>query len=190
VSDDRHVVECRYCRTVLRVERTPSGELERLLIERQQKNMELLAENRRLALTNAIHQLDSDWAKVQKKLMVPRNGGPEAPSELQGWVLLVIGGFLLWAGTQYGFQVAWQTGLGFVAVGVVCAGAGISQVTAGQRYKIAKRQYERRRKQLCEDLAEAERAVDDRAVRQPRYEDTKARRKRLDGMSAYPAADA
>src|SRR4030095_3644443 len=92
VADDRHHVECRYCRTLLRVERSATGELERLLVEAEEENAELLAENRRLAITNAIHRLDAGWAEKQKKLMVTGRDGPRVPSELLAWALHVLGG--------------------------------------------------------------------------------------------------
>jgi hypothetical protein len=190
VTDDRHHLECRYCRTLLRVERSATGELERLLIEAQQENAELLAENRRLALTNAIHRLDAKWAEDQKKLMVPGDSGLQAPSEVLGWKLILIGGIAVWAGIQYGFQVTWLGGLAFVVVGVAFGGAGIWQLVASQRFKMVRRWYERRRAQLCEELAELERAFEEPPnYRERKYEDTTARRKRLQNIS-YPAADA
>jgi hypothetical protein len=190
VADDRHHVECRYCRTLLRVERSATGELEGLLVEAEEENAELLAENRRLAITNAIHRLDAGWAEKQKTLMVAGRDGPQVPSELLGWAVTLLGGFTLVPGITFVLDSARWEGLAVVAIGFVVGAVGVSNVAAAQRYKIAKRWYERRRIQLTEDLAEAESIMAEPRGRARRsYEDTSARRRRLDDLS-YPAADA
>jgi hypothetical protein len=161
-----------------------------LLIEAQHENAELLAENRRLALTNAIHRLDSEWAAQRQALMVRGRGGPQVPSELLGWVLILLGGFVLLAGIEFLIESGRLDLLILVAVGTVVAGLGCSQLAAGHRFKVAKRRYEQRRVELCEELAQAELTAEKQSdYRQRKYEDTTSRRKRLDGLS-YPAADA
>src|SRR5262245_57041971 len=114
VSEDQNVVDCRYCRTVLRVERSAAGELERLLMESREANGELLAENRRLELTNEIQDLDAKWAELQKKLKAAGGDLPGPSSELIGWLWILVSALPMWVGIQYGFGGAWLKGLALV----------------------------------------------------------------------------
>ena len=187
VSDNQHLLECRYCRTILRVERSANGELERLLIEARLENAELAVENRRLKITNAIHRLDAAWAAHRPELLVPGKKGPREPSNVLAFGAMLVGlataaigvNFLLTLGPD-GF-----VGIAFIGMGVIIAGFGLGERGAANRYKDSKIKYDRRRRELSDELANVEAVFGERSG----YEDTTMRKKRLDNV-AYPAADA
>lgn len=187
VTDERPVVECRYCRTTLRVERSPSGELERLLSDAQEESAELALENRKLRLQNEIHRLAQTWEARRQNLLINTKHGTREPSSLWGSILAFVGGCLVLAGLLSLFlagspQIVQFALLGF---GVVVTIGGISEQAAGRRFEREHSDYKRNRAQLERRLSELE----DHTTYEPSYEDTRHRRERLDRMS-YPAADA
>lgn len=187
VTDERPLVECRYCRTTLRVERSATGELERLLSYAQEESAELAFENRKLRLQNEIHRLDGAWEARRQSLLITTKHGTREPSSLWGSVVAFIGGCLFLAGFLTLFmagspQIVQFALLGFGAVVTI---GGISEQGAGRRFERERADYKRNRAQLEKRLGELEY----HSSPELSYEDTKRRRERLDRMS-YPAADA
>jgi hypothetical protein len=177
VMDDQRLVECRYCCTILRVQRSANGELEQLLIE-----------NERLELENALHRLEKQWAKFQAS-----SGNPTG-STMSGWgPVFIFAGVFTVAGTllaTFALKISNVALLTLLIFGtlLVLSGWGIrksdSLVESGRvRFEREKEFYERRRSALETRLASADQSFE------RSYEDTKQRRQRLDRMS-YPAADA
>jgi hypothetical protein len=184
VSDDQRLLECRYCRTRLRVERSADGELERLLVESQAENSELLVENRKLEITNEIHWLDRAWAARQHELMVRTKNGEREPSKTMGVLGIIVGCGILLAGLWRVFSPSHEGEL-LALVGLVAAIMGLTEYMSGRAFQTERNAYLRKYAELSRQFGNLPR----KRNRQPSYEDTRSRRRRMDNMS-YPAADA
>ena len=183
ISEDQRLVECRYCRTLLRVERSGSGELDRLLIEAQQENAELSLENQILHIQNGIHRLENAWEERREAYLMHTKDGKVEPSKLMGSMFMAAGGTAVVASLIV--AISNPVFVGISIGGLLVALWGFSIRLRGTRFEDARNAYVRRHKELTQQLAQLER----RANQRPSYEDTTARRRRLDRIS-YPAADA
>jgi hypothetical protein len=178
VSDDQRILECRYCRTTLHVERSVSGEIERLLIEAQEENSELLMENRMLEVQNALHRLEKAWEERRERYLIHTKNGTFEPKVALGWVLVLLGVCVL--------VIALVVTEALVMIpGLMIGLYGMWIRSRGRHFEEARDAYVGRHTELTGQLARLEHA----ANRHPSYEDTRKRRERLDRMS-YPAADA
>jgi hypothetical protein len=178
VSDDQRTVECRYCRTMLRVERSASGELERLLIEAQEENAELLLENQMLEIQNALHRLENAWEERRERYLIRTKNGSFEPTKALGWMFVFFGGCALVTSLLLTEAIVTIPGL-------ILGLWGLWLRWRGKQFEEARDAYLRRHKELSDQLAKLKRSAD----RRPSYEETRKRRERLDRMS-YPAADA
>jgi len=168
VTDDQRLVECRYCRTLLRVERTATGEIQQLSVE-----------NERLELENALLRLDKEWEAAK--------GGIREASSRWGSVLAYGGACCIGVTliTLLTVPIPANVQIILFLIGSVFVAVGLRERAAGIRFENAVDLYEKRRASLVKALELLEKSN----APHPSYEDTKSRRQRLDRIS-YPAADA
>lgn len=176
VFGDQNLVECRYCRTQLRVKRTANGEV-----------AQLLGENEILEIENALYRLEKEWSKRHQQLLVRGKRGVRVPSVLWGSIMIFGGCCMMAVGLSTWFIAGVPPeAMGIIlALGSILAIVGYRERAAGARFQREKRKYEGLRSGLEERLAQLEGVAKCRR----NYEDTTSRRRRLKDLS-YPAADA
>src|SRR5688572_29177724 len=137
ISDNLRELECRYCGIMLRVERFPNGELERLLTESKEENAELSIRNRILEIQNAIHRMDKAWETRREAFMVTTKSGQREPSTITGLMgvlfgfgLILLGGVMLSASSRNQ-----EIGIAMPIVGVLAIIFGFSERSTSRTYE-------------------------------------------------------